>query len=319
MNFLSETGIKSAYAPSKIVVIESVKAVQGGFILYVRNVGVSPVTVDRAYIELLGNGSLEEIVLSPTTLRAGELKEIAVPYYNVERGKCYRIKLTTTSGSIFSMIYEVLEISEYRWLLGWSYRKPHEIVGSTAGSVTNYQIKFIVHFGAGSDVGASVYLNGKCKSDFSDVRFTLSDGVTELPYWIEEKVDGDYAVFWVMIPSIPAYPDKTLIYVYYGNPSAKSNSDKESTFPYFMEVKRITLPRQTYAGQWFSFSFDNEFQAPPIVIAEPDQTFNEIRELRIRLKDITRTSFMIRQQEPSNRDDIHASEDVTYIAVPPGS
>ncbi|RLE53314.1 MAG: hypothetical protein DRJ33_01300, partial [Candidatus Methanomethylicota archaeon] len=50
MNFLSETGIKSAYAPSKIVVIESVKAVQGGFILYVRNVGVSPVTVDRAYV-----------------------------------------------------------------------------------------------------------------------------------------------------------------------------------------------------------------------------------------------------------------------------
>ena len=43
----------------------------------------------------------------------------------------------------------------------------------------------------------------KCRSDFGDIRFTDSDGVTELSYWMEEKVDGDYAVFWVKVPSIP--------------------------------------------------------------------------------------------------------------------
>jgi len=42
-----------------------------------------------------------------------------------------------------------------------------------------------------------------CRTDFGDIRFTKSDGITELDYWMEEVVDGDYAVFWVKVPSIP--------------------------------------------------------------------------------------------------------------------
>jgi len=102
-------------------------------------------------------------------------------------------------------------------LSGWQYRKLHKIRGSTAGEVTDYQIRIVVHYGSGTDNGEHVYLDGKCRSDFGDIRFTADDGVTELPYWIEEKVDGNYAVFWVKIPYIPAYPDTTTIYIYYGN------------------------------------------------------------------------------------------------------
>ncbi|KYH37355.1 MAG: hypothetical protein AYL29_005860 [Candidatus Bathyarchaeota archaeon B24] len=123
------------------------------------------------------------------------------------------------------------------WLTGWQYRKSHTIIGSTAGAVTDYQVKITVHYGAGTDSGADVYLDGKCQPDFDDIRFTASDGKTLLSYWIEEKVDGNYAIVWVKIPSIPEYPDSVIIYLYYGNLTATSISDGESTFPFFDDME----------------------------------------------------------------------------------
>jgi hypothetical protein len=119
------------------------------------------------------------------------------------------------------------------WLSGWSYRKSHKITGSTAGAVSNYQIPITVHYGSGSDSGGDVYLGGKCRSDFGDIRFTDSDGVTLLPYWVEDKVDGNYAKVWVKVPSIPASPSQATIYIYYGNSSAASASSGNDTFVFF--------------------------------------------------------------------------------------
>jgi len=127
------------------------------------------------------------------------------------------------------------------WLSGWSYRKSHEIEGSTAGAQTDYQVRIIAHYGSGTDSGEDVYLNGNCRSDFGDIRFTDSDGVTELSYWMEEKVDGDYAVFWVKVPSIPASPDAATIYIYYGNPSATTTSNGEATFLLFDDFEGDAL------------------------------------------------------------------------------
>jgi len=133
------------------------------------------------------------------------------------------------------------------WLKGWQYRKKHDINGSTAGGVTDYQIRVKVHYGSGEDSGEDVYLNGKCRSDFGDVRFTADDGVTELPYWMEEKVDGDYAIFWVKVPSIPASPDVASIYVYYGNPDAVYVGDGESTFLFFDDFEDGVLDTSKWA------------------------------------------------------------------------
>lgn len=52
-----------------------------------------------------------------------------------------------------------------------------------------------------------VCLNGRCRTDFGDVRFTDSLG-NDLDYWIQTQVDSEYAVFWVEIPTIPAAPDR---------------------------------------------------------------------------------------------------------------
>lgn len=99
--------------------------------------------------------------------------------------------------------------------VGEYYRKSHDIDGSTEGAQTDYQMRITVHYGSDSDSGEDVYLNEHCRTDFGDVRFADSD-LNELSYYLESKVDGNYAIFWVKVPSIPASPDSAKIYVYYG-------------------------------------------------------------------------------------------------------
>jgi len=126
-------------------------------------------------------------------------------------------------------------------LSGWSYRKSLTINGSSAGAVTDYQIRVKVHYGSGTDSGEDVYLNGMCRTDFGDIRFTDSGGVTELRYWMEEKVDGDYAVFWVKVPSIPASPGTAAIYIYYGKSDATTTSNGDATFEFFADFEACAV------------------------------------------------------------------------------
>jgi len=142
------------------------------------------------------------------------------------------------------------------WLAGWGYRKTHTLTGSTAGSLTNYQVGVKVYYGAGADgtevIGGvtfgKVYCNSKCKTDFSDIRFTNWDGTTLLDYWLQEKIDSDYAIFWVEVDSIPASPSTVDIYVYYGNASATyvdAQQHGKDTFIAFDDFPGVALD-----GQW---------------------------------------------------------------------
>jgi len=119
------------------------------------------------------------------------------------------------------------------WLTGWSYRKSHQIVGSTAGAQTDYQVRITVYYGSGTDSGGNVYLNGKCRTDFGDIRFTASDGSTLLAYWMESYTASSSAVFWVKVPSIPASPNTATIYIYYGKSDATTTSNGDATFLFF--------------------------------------------------------------------------------------
>jgi len=123
------------------------------------------------------------------------------------------------------------------WLSGWNYRKSH-VINSASGAGTNYQIKIKVHYGSGSDSGEDVYLNSKCRTDFGDIRFTDDDGTTLLDYWMETKVDSDYAIFWVEVKDDLSSSDVT-IYIYYGKSGATTTSDIKKTFfdePYHFDT-----------------------------------------------------------------------------------
>jgi len=122
------------------------------------------------------------------------------------------------------------------WLTGWTYRKSH-VINSAVGAETNYQVRIKVHYGSGTDYNDNtvtpplghVYLNSHCKVDFGDIRFTDDDGVTLLDYWMEEKSDGDYAIFWVEIADDLSASDVT-IYIYYGKTDAIYDGDPDDTF-----------------------------------------------------------------------------------------
>ena len=111
--------------------------------------------------------------------------------------------------------------AEGAWLDGWSRRAPITVTGSTVGAQTNYQVKREVTYDA------------DMQGDFDDIRFTSSDGITLLDYWLEVSTPSIAATFWIEVPSIPVSPGTSSIYIYYGNPSIGSDADGGNTFILF--------------------------------------------------------------------------------------
>ncbi|RSN76701.1 MAG: hypothetical protein DSO07_01915 [Thermoproteota archaeon] len=114
------------------------------------------------------------------------------------------------------------------WLNPWQYRRSI-IIDNTQNNndLKDYQVKITV------DTRSLIspfplFSAEKMKSDCSDIRFTDSDGVTLLSYWIESGINTPNTIIWVKVPSIPAGSKKT-IYMYYGNPNATSLSDPKAT------------------------------------------------------------------------------------------
>jgi hypothetical protein len=92
-----------------------------------------------------------------------------------------------------------------------------------------------VYYGSGVDSGSSVYLNGNCRSDFADIRFTSSDCLTLLSYWTETVSESNYATFWVKITDDLSTNPAT-IYLYYDNPTATSTSNGAATFLIYQDI-----------------------------------------------------------------------------------
>jgi hypothetical protein len=122
------------------------------------------------------------------------------------------------------------------WLTGWTYRKSH-VINYAPGAGTNYQIRIKVYYGSGVDSGENVYSNGKCRTDFGDIRFTSGNGIL-LSCWMETKVDGNSAVFWVKVTDDLSTVN-AVIYVYYGKADAvypylaSARAHGDATFSFF--------------------------------------------------------------------------------------
>ena len=95
----------------------------------------------------------------------------------------------------------------------------------------NTTIYLRLYASAGS-AGDTVALSGHSRTDFGDVRFTDDDGVTLLDYWMESKVNGDYAVFWVKVKDNLSSSPAT-IYIYYGKNDANTMSNGDNAFLLF--------------------------------------------------------------------------------------
>jgi hypothetical protein len=178
---------------------------------------------------------------------------------------------------------------------GWTYRRPIT-VSNTGGALTDYQV--LVSLDTASLISA-----GKMRSDCGDIRFTDSDRISLLNYWIESPCNSASTKIWVKVPSIPASSSKA-IYVYYGNPSATSASNGSATFDWFDDFSSNTLanydhltglgwhpiPYGTSGSCTFSYDSANQrisFSCPDnymSAISPKTVLFPNIANLRVRFK-----------------------------------
>ncbi len=130
----------------------------------------------------------------------------------------------------------------------WSYRKAFTVTGSSTG-MRNYQLKLTVNYGSGISTTTNVYCASHCKTDFSDLRFTLSDGVTLIDYWIESYTASTSAVVWIEFPWLNVSAGGGNFYIYYGNADATDASNGTNTFILFDNFER-GINGDAIGGSW---------------------------------------------------------------------
>ncbi|MDH7506963.1 MAG: DUF2341 domain-containing protein, partial [Candidatus Thermoplasmatota archaeon] len=97
----------------------------------------------------------------------------------------------------------------------WSRMKPIQLTNNVGQILTNYAVKLVIEY------------DSDMQSDYDDIRFKHESTTTWLDYWIESQ-SSTQAIVWVKIPVIPEGISN--MYLFYGNPSAQSQSDFYSVF-----------------------------------------------------------------------------------------
>ncbi|MFA5408435.1 MAG: DUF2341 domain-containing protein, partial [Bacilli bacterium] len=188
-----------------------------------------------------GWGTLGRVAISQTEEVSGAIYTgQAVDLWNADGKRIFRIPGTytdvclsgegdwgcTASGTTLNL-YDISIPDWDGWIAPlpeweWQKRVSHTITGSTDGALTDYPVEITVIRGTGTSSGNTLYAPD-CRADFADIRFTAADGVTQLPYYLE-SVNGNTATFFVQIPSIPASPGTTTIYIYWANNAATTTT-----------------------------------------------------------------------------------------------
>jgi hypothetical protein len=157
----------------------------------------------------------------------------------------------------FLIVFLVILAVPASALDGWNYYRPITITNSLSQTLTDYQISFTLDT-------ANLIAQGKMRSDCGDLRITLSDGQTLLPYWIEPwattACNTNNTKIWTKVPSIPASSSVT-IHVWYGNPSATSQSNGSAVFVFFDDASSDKRSAYVFrdifnSGQPGSLSYD---------------------------------------------------------------
>lgn len=109
--------------------------------------------------------------------------------------------------------------------LAWGSRRSLRISNSGATALTDYQVRI--------ELTAANFNFAAALSDGADLRVSGEDGVTLLPYWLQDyDASGQHAVLWVRVPLIPAGGGVNL-FLYSGNPAALSAANPQAVFEFF--------------------------------------------------------------------------------------
>ncbi|GAH59962.1 unnamed protein product, partial [marine sediment metagenome] len=125
-------------------------------------------------------------------------------------------------------------------LPGWPYRNQITLNGA-ANAGTYYQVRLKVGESAGTP-GADFHMGGFCADFPNDIRFTSSDGNTELFHWLEGlsgSAPNRLAIFWVLVSEhLSTNKD---IYVYCGKPGQPSASNASYTFRFYEDIDTFSV------------------------------------------------------------------------------
>ncbi len=199
-------------------------------------------------------------------------------------------------------------------LPGWSYHKTIIVKENSGSDLYDYQIKVTLD--------SENFDFSKANPDGSDIRF-LENGVL-LSYWIERWVYGNEATIWVKIPHISPY-EKKEIDLYYGNPTASSESNLQATMD-FLEIQKVNTTDTAATGEngndpstwtWDNVTLSTTFTNPVVIAQYP--SYNNTESAVVRIKDSTSTSLSLRIIEPSLRDNVHPPETVGVMVLNEGT
>jgi len=109
------------------------------------------------------------------------------------------------------------------WNASWSRKRPIHINNTgNSNALTDYQVMINITY------------DSDMQADFDDIRVVNETSGETVPYWIENKSDGNWCKIWFNASYIPASSwCNDTYYLYYGNPSASSASDGDATFEFF--------------------------------------------------------------------------------------
>ena len=151
----------------------------------------------------------------------------------------YRITLTTNNTLVSPMVDKVLILigAKFGYVLGSQTREYYQVpitINNNPTTLNDYQVLVVLNT-------ATLISAGRMRSDCGDIRFTDSDRLTQLKYWIEEDtINTPETRIWVKVPVIPANSTKT-IYMYYGNFSLNSVSNGDEVFEFFEDFQSGTI------------------------------------------------------------------------------
>jgi flagellin-like protein len=203
----------------------------------IKNFGTTSITLSDVKVNDV-TASDVSFVSGDETLEEGETATLRVTQ-SFTPSKKYEFTIITSSSTklVYVAVAPYSGTSEIWYNPSWLKRKAVTIDNAlNPNELSGYQLQLNVEYDA--DMIA----------DFSDLRFTDSDCQTLIPYWVESYVASDSAVVWVKVPIIPA-SSATTIYMYYGNPSAASESNPDDTFDVFVDFNRDGVESYGGAGQ----------------------------------------------------------------------
>ena len=189
-----------------------------------------------------------------TQVLSGSHQECKIEYRDfwgstLKKGVDYYIRIEATKNVKENVewipTFYTINLNEWAWWnTSWQFRRQINIT-STSGNLTSYQ------------VAINLTYDSDMQADFSDIRFTYynltSNTETEIPYWIESKVNSAWAYVWVKVPFLQnaTYGNNT-IYVYYGNTTPISSaSNGDNVFINFADFEDGTI-------EGFSVAYETE-------------------------------------------------------------